>query len=103
MERVPLVPTVNTAVSPEEPVMVTTFPSITTSSTVKAVKVPREVILVCAAVVTVAAVPDVFPVTLPVNGPANPVAVSIPVPALYVIPVSVLGPKSPVADSNNAT
>ena len=29
--------------------------------------------------------PEQFPVTLPVNGPANPVAVRMPVPAFHVI------------------
>ena len=41
--NVPLVPAVNTAVSLAEPVIVTTLPSIATSSTVKAVKVPKLV------------------------------------------------------------
>ena len=41
----PLVPAVNTAVSSVSPVMVITFPSIATSSTVKAVNVPTDVIL----------------------------------------------------------
>ena len=44
IERVPLVPAVNTAVSLEEPVIVITLPSIATSSTVRAVNGPREVI-----------------------------------------------------------
>ncbi len=48
------------------------------------------------------ALPVTFPVTAPVMGPANPVAVKTPVPALYVIPASVFGAKSPVADSNKA-
>ena len=99
IERVPLVPAVMTVVSLVSPVMVITLPFIATSSTVRAVRVPREVIAVCAACVTVSAVPDAFPV----SGPVNPVAVSIPVPALYVIPASVLGARSPVALSNNAT
>ena len=43
MSNVPLVPTVNTAVSPEEPVIVTTLPFMATSSTVNAVRVPTEV------------------------------------------------------------
>ena len=34
--------------------------------------------LVCAAVVTVAAVPDTLPVTSPVNGPANASDVTVP-------------------------
>ena len=42
-------------------------------------KVPTEVILVCAAPVTVAAVPDTLPVTLPVSGPTKPAdAVTVP-------------------------
>ena len=51
-------------------------------STCNVVKVPSEVIADWAAPVTVAAVPEAFPVTLPVNGPVKPVAVYIPVPAL---------------------
>ena len=51
--RVPFVPAVNTAVSLAEPVIVMTLPFIATSSTVKAVKVPRLVIFVCAAVANV--------------------------------------------------
>jgi hypothetical protein len=46
---------------------------------VRPVKVPTDVIFVWAAPVTVAAVPETFPVTLPVNDPANPVAVKTPV------------------------
>jgi hypothetical protein len=49
---------------------------------VSPVRVPTEVMAVCAAPVTVAAVPDVFPVTLPVSGPENPVAVRRPVEGL---------------------
>ena len=59
-------PTVNVAVSLVEPVMVIILPSIPTSSIVSAVNVPKLVIFVCAAVVTVAAVPEQLPVTLPV-------------------------------------
>ena len=44
----------------------------------KPVKVPRLVIFVCAAPVTVAAVPDTFPVTLPVRGPAKASDVTVP-------------------------
>jgi hypothetical protein len=47
--------------------------------TVNPVNVPTLVIFGCAAPVTVAAVPETFPVTLPVSGPANPVEVKIPV------------------------
>ena len=46
IDKVPFVPAVNTAVSLLEPVMVITLPSITTSSTVNAVRVPKEVIAV---------------------------------------------------------
>ena len=53
--------------------------------------------------VTVAVVARVAVDAFPVNGPVNPVAVNIPVPALYVTPASVFGPKSPVADSKRAT
>ena len=42
-----------------------TLPSIATSSTVSAVSVPNDVIADCAAPVTVAAVPEASPVTLP--------------------------------------
>ncbi len=49
---------------------------------VKEVRVPSEVIAGWAGVVTVAAVPEVLPVTLPVSGPTNAVAVRVPVPAL---------------------
>ena len=45
---------------------------------VNAVRVPKLVIFVCAAVVTVAAVPDTLPVTSPVNGPAKASAVTVP-------------------------
>jgi len=64
---------------------------------VREVRVPRDVMLVCAAPVTVAAVPLVLPVTFPVNGPTNPVAVSIPVFELKVRLVPLLGGKPPVA------
>ena len=47
--------------------------------------------------------PEALPVTLPVSGPANPVAVSTPVLALYVSSSSVLGGWLPVAPSNSAT
>ena len=47
-------------------------------STVRVVKVPRLVILDCAAVVTVAAVPLTLPVTSPVNGPAKASEVTVP-------------------------
>ena len=53
--RVPCVPTVNTAVSLLEPVIVIALPFTATSSTVNAVRVPRLVTLVCAAVESVPA------------------------------------------------
>ena len=53
-------------------------PLIIILSTVKVVKVPNDVILDCAAVVTVAAVPDTFPVTSPVSGPAKASEVTVP-------------------------
>ena len=77
MLNVPFVPAVNTAVSLAEPVIVMTLPFIATSSTAKAVNVPTEVIAVCAAPVTVAAVPEALPVTFPVILPSN-VATSVP-------------------------
>ena len=43
-------------VSPDDPVIVTTLPSIATSSTVNAESVPRLVIFVCAAVARVPAI-----------------------------------------------
>ena len=43
MSNVPLVPTVIVAVSPLDPVIVTTLPFIATSSTVNAVRVPKLV------------------------------------------------------------
>ena len=82
--NVPSVPTVITAVSSVEPVMVITLPSIATSSTVRVVSVPNDVIAGCAGVVTVAAVPEALPVTLPVNAPLNVVAVISPEDGLYV-------------------
>jgi hypothetical protein len=62
----PFVPTVKVAVSDDESVIVITLPSIATSSIVNAVRVPNEVIFVCAAPVTVAAVPETLPTTFPV-------------------------------------
>ena len=75
ISNVPLVPTVNVAVSPLEPVIVTTFPFIATSSTVNAVNVPKLVIFPWAAVITV---PVRSPVTSPVKGPANASEVTVP-------------------------
>jgi hypothetical protein len=54
------------------------LPLIFMLSTCKAVNVPTEVIAVCAAVVTVAAVPDTLPVTSPVKGPAKASEVTVP-------------------------
>ena len=57
--------------------------------TVIPVNVPTEVMFVCAAPVTVAAVPEALPVTLPVKAPVRLVDVSIPDDGLYVnVPVS---------------
>ena len=67
--NVPLVPAVNTAVSLDDPVIVTTLPFRLISSTVNAVRVPKLVIAVWAAWVTVNAVPDALPVKLPVIAP----------------------------------
>ena len=84
-------------------VLVIAFPFILILSIWSAVSVPNEVIFVCAAVVTVAAVPlvlpvtlpDKFPVTFPVSVPTNPVAVTLPVLGLYVSVPSDSRPKSP--------
>src|SRR6185369_5280431 len=46
--------------------------------------------------------PETFPVTLPVSGPENAVAVRVPVVASYVSPPSVFGARLPVAESNIA-
>ena len=59
-------------------VLVIALPLILILSTWSAVNVPTEVIAVCAAPVTVAAVPDALPVTLPVIAPANASAVTVP-------------------------
>lgn len=67
-------------VTPNEPDIVILFaPIASVPPIVSPVRVPTEVIAVCAAPVTVAAVPEALPVTLPVKGPAKPVAVRIPV------------------------
>ena len=58
------------------------------------------------AAVAVAALPvhdPELPEAFPVSGPEKAVAVSVPVPALYVNPPSVLGARSPVADSQRPT
>ena len=57
--------------------MVITLPSIATSSTVSVVNVPRLVIAVCAAPVTVAAVPEQLPVKLPVTAPTTVIPESL--------------------------
>ena len=90
IDKVPFVPAVNTAVSLLEPVMVITLPFILTSSTVSAVKVPKEVMFVWAAPVTVAAVPEVLPVTLPVTLPTT----------LPVYPSEVIVPNEEPASAN---
>ena len=53
ISRVPFVPTVIVAVSPDEPVIVTILPSMATSSTVNAESVPNDVIFPWAAVAIV--------------------------------------------------
>ena len=53
--------------------------------------------------VAVMLVASVAVFALPVRGPVNPVAVNIPVPALYVRPASVFGARSPVAESHKPT
>ena len=66
------------------------------SSTVKVVSAPRLVMLGCAAVVTVAAVPDVLPVTLPVRSAVttpsliNVPSMVTPAPAVVSLIVSVV-------------
>ena len=75
------------AVSSVEPVIVMTLPSTATLSTVNAVNVPKLVMFVCAAVVTVAAVPEAFPVTFPVKFPVTlPVKVAVMLPRLPALP-----------------
>ena len=70
---------------------------ITTLSTVSAVSVPSEVMFVWAAVVTVAAVPEVFPVTSPVISPTN--AVDVILVAHVITPASILiVPSNKIAD-----
>ena len=76
-------------------VLVMAFPLMLMLSTCSAVNVPTLVMFVCAAPVTVAAVPVTFPVTLPVNAPAKPVAVIIPVLGLYVMLPSASTPRLP--------
>ena len=66
---------VRRSVSPVCPIVV---PSMAMLSMVKAVNVPSEVIFVCAAPVTVAAVPETLPVTSPVKGPAKASEVTVP-------------------------
>ena len=66
--------------SPVCPIVV---PLIITLSTVNVVNVPRLVMADCAAVVTVAAVPDVFPVTFPVTLPSR---LETNVPTAYPVP-----------------
>ena len=72
-------------------------PLIITLSTVKVVRVPRLVIFDCAAVVTVAAVPLVFPVTSPVISPTK--AVDVIEVAPVTTPASILiVPSSKIAE-----
>ena len=52
--------------------------TVTSPDTVRAERVPTLVIFVWAAPVTVAAVPDTLPVTLPVSGPEKALAVAVP-------------------------
>ena len=76
------------------PILVSSAKSIFPESA-REVRVPTDVIALCAAPVTVAAVPLVLPVTLPVtlpvNGPAKPVAVKTPVLELKVRLLPLLG------------
>ena len=97
--NVPFVPTVKTAVSSVEPVIVITLPSILISSTVKVVNVPRLVIFDCAAPVTVAAVP----VQLPVKSPTKPPAANLPEVELKDKLELVFNARSPVAAVANVT
>ena len=78
IDKVPFVPAVRTTVSSVLPVMVITLPSRAISSTVSAVKVPSEVILLCAAPLPVAAVPEQLPVTFPTTLPVKPALVIVP-------------------------
>ena len=71
-------PLVVTVIFPLVSVEEMSFPLTVILSTDKVVKVPTEVILDCDAPVTVAAVPETLPVTLPVNGPAKASAVTVP-------------------------
>lgn len=70
-------------------------------------KLAQVVILACVAcVVAVSGASPVIVATVSachVNGQVNPVAVNIPVPALYVIPASVLGSSVHVSDSRSQT
>ena len=67
-------------------------PLMMTLSTVSVVSVPSDVMLLCAAPVTVAAVPDTLPVTLPTTLPVNPSEVIVPnedpASAKVIVPLS---------------
>ena len=71
--------------------------SVDSSATVTFV----AVVAVAAFPVVLPEVPDVFPVTLPVNAPANPVAVKTPLDELKAKLVPDFGGKSPVAAVTN--
>ena len=64
---------------------------------------PAADVDVAALPVQLAELPDALPVTLPVNGPANPVAVNIPVLELNVKFVPDFGGNAPVAAVVNNT
>ena len=74
-------------------------PTVASPEMSKDVSVPRLVMLLWAAPVTVAAVPDTLPVTLPVKVPAKPVAVTTPVLGLYVKVPSDSNPRLPPSTS----
>ena len=63
------------------PVSVTDSSGLVEPEIAKLVNVPTDVIADWAAPVTVAAVPETLPVTLPVRGPEKAVAVRVPVVA----------------------
>ena len=79
------------------------FPLMLMLSTSSAVRVPSDVMDVCAAPVTVAAVPETLPVTLPVKGPEKPVAVRMPVLELNARPAFVFAARLPVAAVTKST
>ena len=79
-------PTVGVIASVEAPADEIVFPFIVMSSTVKVVRVPRDVIAACAAPVTVAA----EPVTFPTN--AFVVSISVNHPFVTLAPVAAIEP-----------